>query len=235
MSEDLTPREVARELGVTVRTVQRWIADGRLAASRVGSRVRVSRSSLSSVADARPAPHRPITTLLIANRGEIAVRVARSARRMGLRVIGVHAADERAPTGTDESHEIGSYLDPDDAAGGGAQLGRRRHPSRVRLPGRERRVCSSGGGVGDHLGRAAAGGHRRHGRQGGRTAAGGGTRRPRRSGLRRSSAGRRDPVRRGRAHRLPAARQAQRRRWRQGHARGERGAGARRGAGRRSA
>ena len=114
MSEDLTPREVARELGVTVRTVQRWIADGRLAASRVGSRVRVSRSSLSSVADARPAPHRPITSLLIANRGEIAVRVARSARRMGLRVIGVHAADERAPTGTDESHEIGSYLDPDE-------------------------------------------------------------------------------------------------------------------------
>jgi acetyl-CoA/propionyl-CoA carboxylase biotin carboxyl carrier protein len=111
MSEDLTPREVARELGVTVRTVQRWIADGRLAGTRVGSRVRVSRSSLSSVADARPTPQRPITALLIANRGEIAVRVARSARRMGLRVIGVHAADERAPAGADETHRIGSYLD----------------------------------------------------------------------------------------------------------------------------
>ncbi len=114
MSEDLTPREVARELGVTVRTVQRWIADGRLAATRVGSRVRVSRSSLSSVSDTGTAPPHPITSLLIANRGEIAVRVARSARRMGLRVIGVHAADERAPTGIDESHEIGSYLDPDE-------------------------------------------------------------------------------------------------------------------------
>ncbi|HYI66988.1 MAG TPA: biotin carboxylase N-terminal domain-containing protein [Candidatus Limnocylindrales bacterium] len=111
MSEDLTPREVAQELGVTVRTVQRWIADGRLAASRVGSRVRVSRSSLSSVADGPPAPHRGITTLLVANRGEIAARIARSAKGMGIRVIGVHAADERAPDGADESHEIGSYLD----------------------------------------------------------------------------------------------------------------------------
>jgi excisionase family DNA binding protein len=45
----LTPREVAAELGVTVRTVQRWIAEGRLAAERVGGRVRVSRSSLATV------------------------------------------------------------------------------------------------------------------------------------------------------------------------------------------
>jgi excisionase family DNA binding protein len=114
MSEDLTPREVARELGVTVRTVQRWIAGGRLEANRVGSRVRVSRSSLSSVADVGVAPRRPITALLIANRGEIAVRVAGSARRMGLRVIGVRARGERAPDGVDESHEIGSYLDGDE-------------------------------------------------------------------------------------------------------------------------
>ncbi len=33
---------------------------------------------------------------------------------MGHRVVGVHAADERAPTRTDESHQIGSYLDPED-------------------------------------------------------------------------------------------------------------------------
>ena len=36
MTDELTPREVARELGVTVRTVQRWIAAGRLPATRVG-------------------------------------------------------------------------------------------------------------------------------------------------------------------------------------------------------
>ena len=114
MKDDgLTPREVAEELGVTVRTVQRWIADGRLQATRVGSRVRVSRSSLASVTDtaAAPRPAGAITSLLIANRGEVAVRVARTARRMGIRVIGVHAADDRPPDGVDETHTIGSYLD----------------------------------------------------------------------------------------------------------------------------
>jgi excisionase family DNA binding protein len=108
----LTPRQVADELGVTVRTVQRWIADGRLSATRVGSRVRVSRSSLTSVTERRaPRPLDTITSLLVANRGEIAVRIARTARRMGIHVVGVHAADERPPDGVDEAHAIGSYLD----------------------------------------------------------------------------------------------------------------------------
>jgi excisionase family DNA binding protein len=112
MTDELTPREVADQLGVTVRTVQRWIADGRLPASRVGGRVRVSRSSLSQVATV-PAMARAISTLLVGNRGEIAVRIARTARDLGIRIIGVHAADERPPEGADESHEIGSYLDAD--------------------------------------------------------------------------------------------------------------------------
>ncbi len=110
--EALTPRQVADELGVTVRTVQRWIANGRLDATRIGSRVRVSRSSLTSVTDRRaPQPPGSIASLLIANRGEIAVRIARTAHRLGIRIIGVHAADERAPDGADETHVIGSYLD----------------------------------------------------------------------------------------------------------------------------
>ncbi|MEO8246661.1 MAG: biotin carboxylase N-terminal domain-containing protein [Chloroflexota bacterium] len=107
----LTPREVADELGVTVRTVQRWIADGRLQAERVGDRVRVSRSSLAAVhAGSTPASVR-ISSLLIANRGEIAVRVARTARQLGIRTIGVHAPDDRPPDGMDETHAIPSYLD----------------------------------------------------------------------------------------------------------------------------
>ncbi|MGH2382477.1 MAG: biotin carboxylase N-terminal domain-containing protein [Candidatus Limnocylindria bacterium] len=113
MNDELTTRQVAVELGVNVRTVQRWIADGRLASSRVGSRVRVSRSSLSTVAD-RPGPTgQPIRTLLIANRGEIAVRIARTARAMGTRVVGVHERAERAHGGADEAHAIDSYLDGD--------------------------------------------------------------------------------------------------------------------------
>ena len=118
MDDGLTPREVAEELGVTVRTVQRWIAGGRLEASRVGSRVRVSRSSLASVTSrAAPPAAGSITPLLIANRGEVAVRIARTARRMGIRVVGVHASDDRPPDGADESHAIGSYLDAEELLG----------------------------------------------------------------------------------------------------------------------
>ena len=109
----MTPREVADELGVTVRTVQRWIADGRLPASRIGSRVRVSRSSLATVTDVAEPRTAAVTAVLIANRGEIAARIARTARRMGLRVIGVHVAGERPADGTHETHEIASYLDPE--------------------------------------------------------------------------------------------------------------------------
>jgi excisionase family DNA binding protein len=114
MPDELTPRQVADELGVTVRTVQRWIADGRLPSTRIGSRVRVSRSSLSAVADTAPtaAPSDgPIRTLLVANRGEIAARVARTAHRLGMRVIGIHAPDDRPPAGMDDAHEVPAYLD----------------------------------------------------------------------------------------------------------------------------
>ncbi|HEV7199333.1 MAG TPA: helix-turn-helix domain-containing protein, partial [Candidatus Limnocylindria bacterium] len=90
MRDELTPREVALELGVTVRTVQRWIATGRLAGSRVGGRMRVPRSALAAVTGAEPAAGpREIHALLIANRGEIAARIGRTAERLGIRVIRV--------------------------------------------------------------------------------------------------------------------------------------------------
>jgi excisionase family DNA binding protein len=117
--ELLTPRKVADSLGVTTRTVQRWIAGGRLPGVRVGGRLRVSRSSLASVtqgpgeAGDGSAVTQRIRTLLIANRGEIATRIARTARRLGIRIIGVHPADEAAPEFPDAAQTITSYLDPD--------------------------------------------------------------------------------------------------------------------------
>jgi len=111
MRDELTPREAAEHLGVTVRTVQRWIADGRLPARRIGARIRVSRSSLAIVESAPDGGRRPIRSLLVANRGEIATRVARTARALGMRAVGVHVAGERPPDGLDEAHPIDSYLD----------------------------------------------------------------------------------------------------------------------------
>jgi excisionase family DNA binding protein len=112
--DELTPREVALELGVTVRTVQRWIATGRLAGSRVGGRMRVPRGALAAVTGAEPAAGpREIHALLIANRGEIAARIGRTAERLGMRVIRVHEPDEPAPADGDLAFLIRSYLDAD--------------------------------------------------------------------------------------------------------------------------
>jgi 3-methylcrotonyl-CoA carboxylase alpha subunit len=108
--ETLTPRQVAEELGVTVRTVQRWVADGRLPASRVGGRMRVSRSSLGAVAEPTSSPP-GIRMLLIANRGEIVQRIARTARRLGIRTVAIHAPDDRPPDGVDLALPIPDYLD----------------------------------------------------------------------------------------------------------------------------
>jgi geranyl-CoA carboxylase alpha subunit len=58
--------------------------------------------------------HRTFHSLLIANRGEIALRVARTARRMGLRTVAVYSdADRDAPhvRAADEAVRIESYLD----------------------------------------------------------------------------------------------------------------------------
>jgi acetyl-CoA/propionyl-CoA carboxylase biotin carboxyl carrier protein len=111
--ETLTPRQVAEELGVTVRTVQRWVAEGRLPATRVGGRVRLSRSSLPAVAGGVVAGNAGIRTVLIANRGEVVQRIARTARGLGIRTIGVHAPDDRPPEGIDLVLPVTDYLDPD--------------------------------------------------------------------------------------------------------------------------
>jgi 3-methylcrotonyl-CoA carboxylase alpha subunit len=78
------------------------------------------------------SPNLPFHSVLIANRGEIAMRVIRTARAMGLRTIAIYSeADSDAPhvRFADEAHFIGpapareSYLDIDRVIGAAKQAG----------------------------------------------------------------------------------------------------------------
>jgi acetyl-CoA/propionyl-CoA carboxylase biotin carboxyl carrier protein len=92
MAEEFGPSEAARRLGTTTRTVQRWIATGRLPARRVGGRWRVANDAIVAFhapEPARAAPTHPeaVRTLFVANRGEIAARITRTAVRLGIRAV----------------------------------------------------------------------------------------------------------------------------------------------------
>ena len=76
-------------MGTSTRTVQRWIRAGRLPARRVGGRWRVAFDAfdaLDAMTD-RTTPVEPIRALFIANRGEIAARIARTCDRLGIRAV----------------------------------------------------------------------------------------------------------------------------------------------------
>jgi acetyl-CoA/propionyl-CoA carboxylase, biotin carboxylase, biotin carboxyl carrier protein len=101
--DEISPSAYARRIGATTRSVQRWIALGKLPARRVGGRWRVASDALDAIGVVagqagvgkisfarRPedvAP-RPIRRLFIANRGEIVRRIGRTAERLGIEVIG---------------------------------------------------------------------------------------------------------------------------------------------------
>jgi excisionase family DNA binding protein len=89
MAEELSPSEVARRLGTSTRTVQRWIATGRLPARRVGGRWRVAFDAIDASTSPDTDAGRPTTirSLFIANRGEIARRIARTCERLGIRAV----------------------------------------------------------------------------------------------------------------------------------------------------
>ena len=97
MGDLMSPSEAARRIGTTTRSVQRWIALGKLPATRVGGRWRVASDALdafkaqptlptASNAGGAAAPRR-IARLFVANRGEIARRIRRTAERLGMDVI----------------------------------------------------------------------------------------------------------------------------------------------------
>ena len=99
-----------------------------------------------------------ITRLLIANRGEIAIRIARAAADLGLRTVAVHSRRRRALSlhlrAADEVRELpgqgaAAYLDADADYRGGQGQRLRCRPSGLRLPRRARptspRRCAQAG------------------------------------------------------------------------------------------
>jgi acetyl-CoA/propionyl-CoA carboxylase biotin carboxyl carrier protein len=94
MTSELSPSQAAIRIGATTRSVQRWIAAGRLPARRVGGRWRVAFDVLDAFVAGTDATERPsmvastvIRRLFIANRGEIANRIRRTCATLGIAAI----------------------------------------------------------------------------------------------------------------------------------------------------
>jgi acetyl/propionyl-CoA carboxylase alpha subunit len=91
--------------------VQRWLREGRLAPIRVGSRIKVDSSAL----ERSPSAPRRIERLLVANRGELVVRIARTCRQLGIATLALAPDDQARAWWTSAADEIvplrGTYLD----------------------------------------------------------------------------------------------------------------------------
>ena len=179
MSDDLSASEAARRIGTSTRTVQRWIATGRLPARRVGGRWRVASDALAR--STRPTPAE--SPAPVGRSGRCSSRTAaRSPPGSGAPRDRLGIATIVPPTDGPDAVDL---LDDRRRRRGRDDGRRRRAPSRLRVPRRERRL-RRGGHRGRHpLGRAAAGRDPGDGRQGRRAPARRGARRAGRPGLRR--------------------------------------------------
>jgi excisionase family DNA binding protein len=112
------PGEAARRIGVSTRTIQRWLRSGRLPAVHVGRRLKVEVASLTPMMSSlspRTPPERRIQRLMIANRGELVVRIAATCRSSGIRTLALATADQRDAWWTQGAEEVialeSDYLD----------------------------------------------------------------------------------------------------------------------------
>ena len=231
MSDPVGPGEAARRLGVSTRTVQRWLREGRLPQVQVGSRVKVDAAAFTMAPDGTSV--RKIGRLLVANRGELVVRIARTCRQLGIATLALAPEDQARAWWTSTADEIvplaGTYLDFDRCGGGRGRGARGCHSPWLRLPRRKRRFCRGSYCRRNRLGRTVARGNALPWRQGRRTATRREHRRPDPARLRRRRPIRREAVARGKTSRLSGAGQAKRGRWRQRHARSQQCQGIRRG------
>jgi excisionase family DNA binding protein len=117
VGDPIGPGEAARRLGVSTRTVQRWLREGRLPQVQVGKRVKVDASVFLESATVDAALARPVRRLLVANRGELVVRIARTCRRLGIATLALVPDDQARAWWARAADEVvplrGSYLDID--------------------------------------------------------------------------------------------------------------------------